>query len=44
MRKMKDIKQKICRKIERCVLLMMVTRDIIEHDKDVQTIAGESAK
>lgn len=29
MRKMKDIKQKICQTIERCVLLMKVIRDII---------------
>lgn len=44
MRQMKDIKQKICRKIERCVLLMMVTRDIIKHNKDVQTIVSVNIK
>ncbi len=32
------------RKIERCVLLMMVIRDIIKHDKSVQTIVGENIK
>lgn len=42
--KMEETKQKNCQKIERCVLLIMLTRDIIKHDKSVQTIISENIK
>jgi hypothetical protein len=44
MRKMEETKQKNCRKIERCVLLITVIRNIIKHDKCVQTIISENIK